>query len=378
MLEKLVSFDTVSCNSNLELIYFVRDYLNSHGVDSHLVFSESKNKANLYANIGPLESGGVILSGHTDVVPIDGQNWDTNPFKLTERNGRLFGRGACDMKGFNAIFLSLVPEMLQAKMKKPIQLALSYDEEVGCVGAPLMIKEMRENLPKAESVIVGEPTLMKLVDGHKASIGIQTEITGYEVHSSLLPSGVSAVMASAKLINWISEKNLENSRKQPHSEDLDFFPSYTTLHVGKISGGTASNITAKKCVFSLDIRCLPSENGEEYIQSYEKYGQELELELKKTRPESRVRISRHHWVTGLKPEKDGTAEKLVRKLTGDNLNGKVSYGTEAGQFQEHGYSVVICGPGSIKQAHQPNEYLALNQLELGTKFIRSLITELSE
>ena len=377
MLEKLVSFDTVSRNSNLPIIEFIKEYLTSYGISCELVYNNEKTKSNLFANVGPNEPGGVILSGHTDVVPIDGQNWQTDPFKITEKNGKIFGRGTCDMKGFNAICLALVPDMLKAGLNKPIQLAFSYDEEVGCVGAPSMIRKMRKNLPIAKSVIVGEPTMLKLVDGHKASIGLDTEVTGFEVHSSLLPTGVSAIMTAAKLINWITNKTDENQKRTPHQEDKMFVPPYTTLHVGKIQGGTAANITAKKCSFTMDIRCLPSDDGESLIKEYEEYAKYIENQVKQIRPEAYITISRHHWVPGLKPEQNGSADSLVRKLTGHNSTGKVSYGTEAGQFQEEGYSTVICGPGSIEQAHQPNEYLAKEQLSLGTNFIKSLIKDLS-
>ena len=377
MLEKLVSFDSVSRNSNLPIINFIKDYLSNHGVKSELVYNEEKTKANLFANVGPNEPGGVILSGHTDVVPVDGQNWATDPFKIIERESKIYGRGTCDMKGFNAICLALVPEMIKAGLKNPIQLAFSYDEEVGCVGAPYMIQKMRQSLPIAKAVIVGEPTMMKSVDGHKASIGIDTEVTGYEVHSSLLPTGVSAIMNAAKLVNWITNKTETHQKQTPRDEDKMFVPPFTTLHVGQMSGGTASNITSKKCNFTMDIRCLPTDDGEALVKEYTAYAELIKEDMKKTRSEADVLVSRHHWVPGLKPENNGEADNLVRKLTGNNSTSKVSYGTEAGQFQQAGYSSIICGPGSIEQAHQANEYLDKKQLKLGTDFIRNLILELA-
>ena len=377
MLEKLVSFDSVSRNSNLPIINFIKDYLSNHGVKSELVYNEEKTKANLFANVGPNEPGGVILSGHTDVVPVDGQNWATDPFKIIERESKIYGRGTCDMKAFNAICLALVPEMIKAGLKNPIQLAFSYDEEVGCVGAPYMIQKMRQSLPIAKAVIVGEPTMMKSVDGHKASIGIDTEVTGYEVHSSLLPTGVSAIMNAAKLVNWITNKTETHQKQTPREEDKMFVPPYTTLHVGQMSGGTASNITSKKCNFTMDIRCLPTDDGEALVKEYTAYAELIKEDMKKTRSEADVLVSRHHWVPGLKPETNGEADNLVRKLTGNNSTSKVSYGTEAGQFQQAGYSSIICGPGSIEQAHQANEYLDKKQLKLGTDFIRNLILELA-
>ena len=378
MLEKLISFPTVSRESNLDLINFVKEYLSSFGVTPHLVFNEKGNKANLYANVGPMKPDGIILSGHTDVVPVDGQNWLSDPFKLREAQGKLFGRGTCDMKSFNAIFLSLLPEMLNANLQRPIQFALSYDEEVGCIGAPDMIKKIKKTLPKARSVVVGEPTMMKIINGHKASIGIETHVKGFEVHSSIMHTGVSAVMTAAKLIKWISDRTEENQLIEPNNEDRDFEPPFTTLHVGTISGGTASNITAKDCTFMMDIRCLPSDDGEEWIKKYQVFAKSLASEMKKVQPSSGIKIESHHWVPGLKPEVAGTAESLIKKLTGQNSTGKVSYGTEAGQFQNEGYSTIICGPGSIKQAHKANEFLDKSQLIIGEEFIKKLIFDLTK
>ena len=373
MLDKLVSFKTVSLDSNLEMIKFIQDYLNSYGIDSHLVFNNLKTKANLYAQIGPNVEGGILLSGHTDVVPIEGQSWTSDPFRLIEKNGRLYGRGSCDMKGFNALILAAIPTMMKVKLQKPIQIAFSYDEEVGCLGAPAMINKIRVTLPKAAAVIVGEPTMMNTVNGHKTSIGLKTHVRGFEVHSSLMHNGVSAVMNAGKLVSWVSEQTEKNKAMEIQEENRKFEPPFTTLHVGVINGGTAGNITAKDCRFSLDIRCLPSESSKAWVKKYEEYAKIVEAQMQTTNTTSYINIEKAHFVPGLKPEVNGFAEALVRQITRQNNTEMVSYGTEAGQFQEAGYSTIICGPGSIKQAHQANEYIDVSQLKKGELFISELI-----
>ncbi|WP_417454204.1 acetylornithine deacetylase [Kiloniella sp.] len=377
MLAKLVSFDTVSRNSNIPLIEFVESYLNSHGVSSHRVQNSDGTKTNLWASIGPDTDGGVILSGHTDVVPVDGQPWDTNPFEVIEKDGLLYGRGTADMKAFSAIALSLVPEMIKAKMKRPIHLALSYDEEIGCLGAPSMIEDMAPKV-KAEAVIVGEPTMMKVVSGHKGALGLTTRVRGFEVHSSLVHTGVSAVHVAAKLVVWHEQKMLENKERTENlSETALFNPPYTTLHCGVIEGGTAHNITAKDCSFSSDFRVLPSENPMEYLEAYRTYTEELEAEMQRISPSAKIEIEVRGNVPGCRREVDGSAERLVRQITGDNAEHVVSYGTEAGQFQDGGYSTIVCGPGDIAQAHAANEYLSIEQLNAGIDFQRRLIERLA-
>ena len=373
MLDKLVSFKTVSLDSNLEMIKFIQEYLNSYGINSHLVFNNLKTKANLYAQIGPNVEGGILLSGHTDVVPIEGQSWASDPFRLIEKNDRLYGRGSCDMKGFNALILVAIPTMMKVKLQKPIQIAFSYDEEVGCLGAPAMINKIRVTLPKVAAVIVGEPTMMNTVNGHKTSIGLKTHVRGFEVHSSLMHNGVSAVMNAGKLVSWVSEQTEKNKAMEIREENRKFEPPFTTLHVGVINGGTAGNITAKDCRFSLDIRCLPSESSKAWVNKYEEYAKIVEAQMQTTNSSSYINIEKAHFVPGLQPEVNGFAEALVRQITRQNKTEMVSYGTEAGQFQEAGYSTIICGPGSIKQAHQANEYIDVSQLKKGELFISELI-----
>lgn len=379
LMDKLVGFPTVSRDSNLDLIDFVEEYLNGFGVKSTRVPNEDGTKAALYAHIGPDIEGGIVLSGHTDVVPVDGQAWDTDPFVVTERAGKLYGRGTCDMKGFNALALSAVPLALKKGIKRPLQIALSYDEEVGCVGAPPMIDHMvAMGMPRADTVLVGEPSMMKVVTGHKGGIGYKMHFHGFEVHSSLAPTGVSAIMMAAKLINWANEVNAENAAKTPGPLAADFFPPYTTLHVGTISGGTAHNITAKDCQFGFDFRIVPGEDIDAWKSRFMTKVAELETEMKAVRPEARISAEQYFQVPGLRPEQDGQAERLVRQLTGENASNVVSYGTEAGQFQERGYSAVICGPGDIAQAHQPNEFISVDQFKQGEAFIGRLVDMLAE
>ena len=375
MLEKLVGFPTVSRDSNLPLIDFAEEYLESHGVKCRRVYDTTGQKANLYALVGPEVEGGVILSGHTDVVPVDGQEWDTDPFTVVEKDGKLFGRGTCDMKGFDALALALVPDMLAADLKKPIQIALSYDEEVGCIGAPFMIEEMAKTLPKAAACIVGEPSMMKVVTEHKGSVGIITKVHGFEVHSSLMHEGVSAVMTAARLITWLWERTQENiATADPASP---FHPPFTTCHCGTVNGGTAGNITAKYAEFLTDIRCCPPDEPQAWYDRYKAHVAEVEKEIQAIRPEARIEVITRMLNPPCRKEEGGAAEEIARALTGDNSENVVSYGTEAGQFQDGGFSTCICGPGSIEQAHQPNEFITVEQYQAGEAFIRKLIQRLA-
>ncbi|MEM8632146.1 MAG: acetylornithine deacetylase [Pseudomonadota bacterium] len=376
ILDKLVAFPTVSRDSNLDLIDWVEGYLDDLGVKSTRVPNEDGTKAALFASVGPEVEGGIVLSGHTDVVPIDGQDWDTDPFTVTERDGRLYGRGTCDMKGFDALALAAVPMALEAGISRPLQIALSYDEEIGCTGAPPMIDRMLEHLPKAQSVIVGEPSMMKAVTGHKAGLGFMVHMRGFEVHSSLMHTGVSAIMEGARLIEWANRMNAENRVRTPGEVAALFEPPWTTVHVGQISGGTAHNITAKDCHFGVDFRVVPGENPEDWKDAFQQEVAHLDAEMSAVHPDAGITVTPRFDVPGLRPETDGLAEATARRITGDNGTHVVSYGTEAGHFQDRGYSAVICGPGDIAQAHQPNEYLATEQFEAGLKFMEKLVERL--
>ena len=376
LMEKLVSFPTVSRDSNLPLVDWVEDYLNSHGITAHRKYNEDNEKAALFAHVGPEVAGGLVLSGHTDVVPVDGQPWADDPWTVVERDGKYYGRGTCDMKGFDALAIWTLVEAHHRGVKRPLQLALSYDEEVGCTGAPPMIDRMLEVLPKASAVIVGEPSMMKAVTGHKGGQGFWTHVVGFEVHSSIMHTGVNAIMYGAKLIDWANQVNAESMARTPTPLAAMFDPPWTTAHVGTIQGGTAHNITAKDCRFGMDFRAVPGENLTDWRDRYLARVREVEAEMQAVHPSARIDITEKFEVPGLKPETEGEAEALVRAITGDNGGHVVSYGTEAGQFQERGYSAVICGPGDIAQAHQPDEYITKAQFQAGHDFMHRLLERL--
>lgn len=377
ILDRLVSFPTVSRGSNLDLIDWLEGYLGGHGITAHRHWNEDGTKAALFAHVGPWEPGAVVLSGHSDVVPVDGQSWTTDPWTVTERDGRLYGRGTCDMKGYVALAIWALVEGQRRGLTTPLQLALSYDEEVGCTGAPPMIAAMQGILPKGSAVIVGEPSRMGLITGHKGGTGYHVHVKGYEVHSSLLPQGVSAIMEGARLIQWVNDQNAVLQAGAPGPVAAQFNPPFTTLHVGMIEGGTAHNITAADCRFAVEMRVVPGEEITEYETRFEAEAARLDAALKAVRPEAGVQLDQFFGVPALVPEIDGPAEALVRRLTGANTTGVVSYGTEAGQFQEAGYSAVICGPGDIAQAHQPDEFLEVAEFEAGQRFMETLLEALA-
>lgn len=377
ILERLVAFPSVSRDSNLPLVDWLQDYLAGQGIDSHRVPSPCGTKAHLYAHVGPAVPGGVVLSGHTDVVPVDGQDWSTDPWVLTERDGRLYGRGACDMKGFDALAIWALVRAAKSPLKRPLQLALSYDEEVGCMAVADLVEAMiASDLPRAQSVVVGEPSMMKVVTGHKGGSGVRVHIRGYEVHSSLQPYGVSAIHEAARLIHWANERNAENAATTPSELASVFDPPFSTLHVGMISGGTAHNITAKDCDFLLSVREVPGDGG--WTARFAEAARAVEAGMQAIHPETGIDLSPVFAVPPLVPESGGAAEALCRRLTGDNGQHVVSYGTEGGQFQIRGYSAVVCGPGDIAQAHQPGEFLTLEQLAAGQAFMERLLDELCQ
>ncbi len=376
ILDKLVSFPTVSRVSNLDLVEWLEGYLSSHGIASHRVYNEDRLKAALFAHVGPWVEGAVVLSGHSDVVPVDGQDWTSDPWTVTERDGRLYGRGTCDMKGFDALAVWALVEAQRRGVKRPLQLALSYDEEVGCTGAPPMIAAMQGVVPKGEAVVVGEPSRMALITGHKGGTGFHVHVKGFEVHSSLLPYGVSAIMEGARLIQWVNDQNAAIQAPVPSAVAAMFDPPFTTLHVGMIEGGTAHNITAGDCRFAIEMRVVPDDDETARQASVMAEGARLDAALKAKRPEAGVHLEKFFGVPALRPEVDGAAEALVRRLTGNNATGVVSYGTEAGQFQEAGYSAVVCGPGDIAQAHQVDEFIEISEFQAGHAFMERLLEHL--
>jgi acetylornithine deacetylase len=375
VLDRLVSFPTISRDSNLALVDWLEGYLTSHGVECHRHWNEDRQKAALMAHAGPRVEGAVVLSGHSDVVPVDGQNWTTDPWTVTERDGRLYGRGTCDMKGYVAVAVWALVRGQKQGLSRPLQLALSYDEEVGCTGAPPMIKTMAEVLPKGQAALIGEPSNMKIITGHKGGTGYSVHVKGFEVHSSLLPYGVSAIMEGARLINWVNDYNSAVQSKPVSAAGAGFVPPFSTFHVGMISGGTAHNITAADCHFAVEMRIVPGEDIAMHENAFKAEVARLDAAIKAVRPEAGVHLSRFFGVPALAPETLGAAEALARRLTGDNATGVVSYGTEAGQFQEAGYSAIVCGPGDIAQAHQPDEFLELAQFQACEAFMARLLEE---
>lgn len=374
ILARLIAFDTTSRNSNLELITWVEEYLSQHGIASKRVVNDDASKANLYATVGPHVEGGVILSGHSDVVPVDGQDWQSNPWTVTERDGLLHGRGTCDMKGFIALALAAVP--LFKKGAKPVHLAFSYDEEIGCLGAPAMIEEMAAKLPKPALAIIGEPTMMKVITGHKGITVHEVEVLGHEAHSSLPHLGISANMVAVELMHDLAE--LARGLWENADPASPFIPPHATLTIGKMAGGTAPNILARRAHFVFDLRCPPDVDPEVILAPLKAKISALDGEMKQAFDEAGVTITRLSNAPPMAPTGSQEAEDFVRRLTGDNgPSGVVSYAAEAGQFQQAGFATVICGPGSIEQAHQPNEYLSVEQFERGAQFMVRLADELA-
>jgi len=371
MIERLVGFDTVSAKSNLALIEFTEDYLSQHDIPFRRTADSEGQKANLFATIGPDISGGVVLSGHTDVVPVEGQPWETDPFKVVEKNGFLYGRGTSDMKSFLAVALAMVPDFLAKPLKRPIHIAMSYDEETGCTGVLGMIEDIAKSLPQPRVVIVGEPTMMRLVTAHKTCSGFRTHVRGKAAHSSQPNRGANAIMAAAKLVSCLAE--IAEEKRRNTKEGSGFEPPYTTLGVGMIEGGTALNIIAQDCSFHWEIRALPDDDEGEILERFERYARETVLPaLKDVDPDAFITTEYAPSVPALRPEPEGDAETLVRRLTGLNEESVVSFGTEGGHFQNAGFSTVVFGPGSIDQAHQPNEFIALEQVEACETFLLKL------
>ena len=376
LLAKLVSFDTTSRGSNLALVEWVEGYLDGLGVPHRRVPNSDGTKSNLLATIGPAVEGGVVLSGHTDVVPVDGQPWITDPWTLTEADGRLYARGTCDMKGFLALSLAATPE-LASSAKKPVHLAFSYDEEIGCLGAPQMIEVIRRELPAPSVVVVGEPTNMEAVNGHKGIATFHVTVTGRECHSSQPHLGVSAVMEAVKLMGSL---NALSARLQDEADPASpFTPKGPTLTIGMVHGGTAHNIIARECCFVFDVRSPGPRTPKEIVAPFLAEAAAMDRALKARAPEAGVVVELRTDVPPFMPERDGAAEAFARRMAGDNGPPRVvAFAAEAGQFQQAGFSTVICGPGSIDQAHQPDEFIERRQMERGSAFMVRLIEAMCE
>jgi acetylornithine deacetylase len=368
ILAALIGFDTTSRDSNIPLIAWIEDYLDQFGVSHLRVDYEDGRKTNLFATIGPDIAGGIILSGHTDVVPVDGQDWTTNPFTLIEKEGLLYGRGSADMKGFLAVALALVPEFVKLDLRVPLHLAFSCDEEVGCKGVRPLVDYLRTHAKKPSAAIIGEPTLMKVVNGHKSAVRFSTEVTGHESHSALTDKGVNAIMIAAEIIHEISQiKDALIAQGDPTNS---YNPPYSTIHVGVISGGTANNIVPKTCSFNWETRLLPTADNDYVPSRIRALTQQLEPAMKAVSPDAGIFFEQANSVPGLAAEKDSPAEQLALRCSHSNSTHTVSYCTEAGLFQQAGIPAVVCGPGSIEQAHKPDEFIAVSELRKCEGFLR--------
>jgi acetylornithine deacetylase len=369
LLDKLVSFDTTSRNSNLPIIEFIEAYLAEHGVESQRVPDETGQWSSLFATIGPKGTPGVALSGHTDVVPVDGQGWDTDPFTLTRKGDRLYGRGSCDMKGFLACCLAHVPTFQAADLAVPMHLAFSYDEEIGCTGVRPMIAELGDRLVKPRLVIVGEPSTMTVVDAHKGPVRWGTTITGRAAHSSLAPLGVNAITIAGQLLGEL--KLIEDDLKRT-SRDERFDPPYTTLQVTEIKGGAASNIVPQECWFGWEIRALPGTDPDAVEAQLRAKAEALLPAMREVAPEAAIMIERTNDVPPFGAAAGSEAVSLALKLAEQNETLTVAYATEASLFERAGAPSVVCGPGDIAQAHTPNEWIAVSELEKCSAFLDRL------
>ena len=372
MIRKLVGFPTVSRDSNLELIHFVRDRLAALGAEARLTYNDERSKANLFATLGPRGKPGIVLSGHTDVVPVDGQAWDTDPFCVVEKDGKLYGRGTSDMKSFVAVVLALAPEFAQRGLKTPIHFAFSYDEEIGCIGVGRLIADLAQAGIKPQSCIVGEPTLMRPVIAHKGKKGFRCNVRGFACHSAYAPMGVNAVEAAAEAVAFL--KSMARRHRDQGPYDRGFDVAHTTVHTGVMRGGTALNIVPHECTFDFEFRHLPGDDPDALFAEFRNYlDTSLVPEMRAVHADSGFEIVPLSVLPALDNGPELEVVGLAQELSGNSDIGKVSYGTEGSQFQRAGIPTVVCGPGSIEQAHKPNEYVAIEQVEKCEQFIRRLM-----
>ncbi|WP_288376334.1 acetylornithine deacetylase [uncultured Pseudomonas sp.] len=362
VLERLVGFATVSRDSNLELIGFIRDYLAGLGVESELFLNEEGTKANLFATIGPTDRGGVVLSGHTDVVPVDGQAWSVEPFRLSERDGRLYGRGTADMKGFIASVLAAVPAFLAQPLTTPVHLAFSYDEEVGCLGVRSMLEALEQRPNKPRLCLIGEPTELKPVLGHKGKLAMRCQVHGAACHSAYAPYGVNAIEYAAQLIGKLGEIGGELARPEHH--DARFDPPFSTVQTGVIKGGRALNIVPEECEFDFEVRALPGFEAKVVAERLQAYAEtDLLPRMRAVSDASDIRLKPLSAYPGLATPEDSEAARLVALLSGSEDFGTVAFGTEGGLFDQAGIPTVVCGPGSMDQGHKPDEFVSVEQLQ---------------
>ena len=375
LLKKLVSFATISRDSNLELISFIEYYLKTQGFTVELVHNQEKTKANLYCVIGPAEKPGVMLSGHTDVVPVEGQNWTSNPFAVRQQDDKLFGRGTCDMKGFIACILSAVGSLDTDKLQTPLHLAFSYDEEIGCIGVRRLLYTLQSATVKPKYCIVSEPTMMQPVIAHKGKTAARAHFHGVEGHSSLAPNFVNAIYLATDFINSI--RSIQQNLIEHGSHDNDYDIAHTTLHVGTISGGTALNIVPNYCTLDFEIRNLPDDNPLQIIDLLEEAASKITAPVIAQHPSVKIDIEITNEYPALNTLAESDIVTFIKQLTGANTVGKIAFGTEGGLFKRDlGVETIVFGPGSIEQAHKPDEYISIDQLERCDGFLSDLIEAL--
>ncbi|MCP4874629.1 MAG: acetylornithine deacetylase [Gammaproteobacteria bacterium] len=372
ILARLIAFDTTSTQSNLELIDFVRNLLDDHGIASQLVHNEDQSRANLYTTIGPDNIGGVMLSGHTDVVPTTGQDWNSDPYQMKANADYLIGRGTCDMKGFIACVLAGLPQITTTQLQTPIHLAFSYDEEIGCVGARKLVDSMSTFEVKPRIGLIGEPTDMSMVLGHKGKVSYRVTVNGLSCHSAYISNGVNAVEYAAELIAFIRTMN---SRAQQQTIDPSYSVPHSTFHVGNINGGTALNIVPKTCEFEFEIRNLPQEDLDSLVHEIKLYANDVLLvDMQSRYPQSEISFDELSYYPGLHTDPASTVMDYTRRINPVNRRGdNVSFGTEAGLFDSLGINCVVCGPGSIDQAHKPDEFVSRVQMKYCDEMIKNLV-----
>ena len=372
ILARLIAFDTTSTTSNMQLIDFVRNLLNEQAIASQLVHNDDHSRANLYATIGPDNVGGVMLSGHTDVVPTTGQDWNSNPYQMLSDDQLLIGRGACDMKGFIACVLAALPQISAGSLQTPIHLAFSYDEEIGCVGAKRLVETMAGFEVKPRIGLIGEPTDMAMVLGHKGKVSYRVTVTGLSCHSAYISSGVNAVEYAAELIAFIRAMN---TRVQQQQLDQSYSVPHSTFHVGNITGGTALNIVPRQCQFEFEIRNLPQQDIETLVHDIKHYANDVLLtDMRGRYPDAAIEFDELSYYPGLHTDPASTVIAYTRAINPvDRIGDNVSFGTEAGLFDDIGINCLVCGPGSIDQAHKPDEFVKREQLAYCDQMIENLV-----
>ncbi|MAD44981.1 MAG: acetylornithine deacetylase [Oceanospirillaceae bacterium] len=379
LLARLIAFDTTSALSNLEMMEYIQHYLNAHNIDSQLIFNDEYTKANLYASIGSEQARqqpGILLSGHTDTVPVSGQQWTRPAYQLTRDGDRLYGRGTTDMKGFIACVLSAVPAMAAAQLKRPLHLAFSYDEEIGCLGVRRMLDMLSQQPVAPLLCLIGEPTEMKVVTAHKGKVAARVTVTGKECHSGMAPQGVNAVNYASRLIVWLENEALKRQQQGPFDHQYDV--PFTTIHTGTVQGGSALNIVPNHCELVFEIRNIADENAMDILQQFRDYARQLEQQMQQHTDTCAIDTEIITEYPGLNCTDAEQLVSYVRTLTGNDQSGNINFGTEAGLFRQSlGVPSVVCGPGSMAQGHKPDEFIEISQLDQCDRFLKQLIHALS-